>query len=151
MKPNKLKVKRLADTAILPTKAHESDAGIDLFANEDLEIKPGETILVSTGISMAIPYGYVGLIWDRSSMGVKGIHRLAGVIDSGYRGEVKVCLANLGYGKSEWPYYHTKFRVSCGDKISQILIQEIPNFRIEEVSSLDDTERGNGGFGSSDK
>lgn len=80
-----LRAKRLTETAKLPTKAHDTDAGIDLYSDEDLEIKPGSTVLVSTGISMAIPDGHAGLIWDRSSMGVKGLHRFAGVVDSGYR------------------------------------------------------------------
>ena len=81
-------------------------------------------MLVSTGVAMAIPKGYAGLIWDRSSMGVKGIHRHAGVIDSGYRGEVKVCLHNT----TNEPY-----DIELGDRVAQILIQKIPLFRIQEV------------------
>ena len=150
--PNQLlSAKRLTETAKLPTKAHDTDAGIDLYSDEDLEIKPGSTVLVSTGISMAIPDGHAGLIWDRSSMGVKGLHRFAGVVDSGYRGEVKVCISNIGYGRTEWPFDNKSYFISRGDKIAQILIQEVPNFRIEEVNDLDSTDRGEGGFGSSGK
>ena len=92
-----VQVSRITESATIPTRAHITDAGYDLYADFEhkfILIKPGETKLVGTGIKIAIPRGYVGLIWDRSSMGVKGIHRYAGVIDSGYRGEVKVCLHN---------------------------------------------------------
>ena len=99
-------------------------------------------MLVSTGIAMAIPKGYAGLIWDRSSMGVKGIHRHAGVIDSGYRGEVKVCLHNTT---------NESYDIELGDRVAQILIQKIPLFRIQEVEELDSTKRGSGGFGSTGK
>ena len=146
-----LKIKRLTDTAVLPIKAHDSDAGIDIYADEDVVLKPNKTVLVSTGISMVIPEGYAGFIWDRSSMGVKGLHRFAGVIVSGYRGEVKVCICNVSYGLSEWPFCQGKYFIRLGDKIAQIIIQEVPNFRIEEVEHLDNTDRGEGGFGSSGK
>ncbi len=97
---------------------------------------------VSTGIAIAIPKGYVALIWDRSSMGVKGVHRHAGVIDSGYRGEVKVCLHNT----TKEPYH-----IERGDRIAQMLIQEAPNFKQHVVQELDSTNRGDGGFGSTGK
>ena len=87
-------VKLLHDSAKPPTKGHINDAGWDLYAFETVSIPAGATVLVSTGIAMAIPKGYAGLIWDRSSMGVKGLHRHAGVVDCNYRGEVKVCLHN---------------------------------------------------------
>ena len=91
---NFFETKLLHDSAKNPTKGHVNDAGWDLYSFETVSIPTGATVLVSTGIAMAIPKGYVGLIWDRSSMGVKGVHRHAGVIDSGYRVEVKVCLHN---------------------------------------------------------
>ena len=88
-----IKVKKLSPQATVPTKANDSDAGWDLYASEDAIIDPSKAELLSTHISVAIPEGYVGLIWDRSSMAAKrGLHRFAGVIDSGYRGEIKVCL-----------------------------------------------------------
>ena len=143
-------VKRLTKTAQLPTQANPSDAGWDLYADEDVEIWPGETKLISTGISLEIPDGYVGLIWDRSSMGVKGIHRHAGVIDSGYRGEVKVCLHNSKQS-IEAVSRSNELTVSRGDRIAQILFQEVPVFKLVETDVLVETARGAGGFGSSGK
>ena len=143
-------VKRLTETAQLPTQANPSDAGWDLYADEDMEIWPGETKLISTGISLEIPDGYVGLIWDRSSMGVKGIHRHAGVIDSGYRGEVKVCLHNSKQS-IEAVSRSNELTVSRGDRVAQILFQEAPVFKLVETDVLVETARGAGGFGSSGK
>lgn len=135
-------VKLLHDSAKAPTKGHMSDAGWDLYAFETVSIPAGATVLVSTGISMAVPKDHVALIWDRSSMGVKGIHRHAGVVDSGYRGEVKVCLHNT----TKEPYH-----IERGDRIAQMLIQEAPNFIQHVVHELDSTDRGDGGFGSTGK
>ena len=135
-------VKKLSESANLPSKGNADDAGWDLYSNEAVTIPAGATVLISTGIAMAIPKDHVGLIWDRSSMGVKGVHRHAGVIDSGYRGPVKVCLHNTA-GK---PY-----SVEHGDRIAQILIQEVPTFRIHNVEELSSTDRGSGGFGSTGK
>ena len=137
-----LQIKRLSDSATLPTRGNDGDAGWDLYSNESVTIPSGATVLVSTGIAMAIPRGYAGLIWDRSSMGVKGVHRHAGVIDSGYRGPVKVCL----YNTTKKPY-----SIELGDRVAQILIQQIPMFRLHEVEDLDSTDRGSGGFGSTGK
>ena len=136
-----IKVKKLSTQAIVPTKANESDAGWDLYASEDAIIDPSKTELLSTHISVAIPEGYVGLIWDRSGMAAKrGLHRFAGVIDSGYRGEIKVCL---------WNSSDKYCVVNQGERIAQILFQEAPSFTMVEVNSLEDTDRGTGGFGSS--
>ena len=132
-------VKLLHGSAKPPTKGHMNDAGWDLHSSEAVSIPAGATVLVSTGIAMAIPKGHVGLIWDRSSMGVKGIHRHAGVIDCNYRGEVKVCLHNT----TKEPYH-----IERGDRIAQMLIQEAPNFIQHVVHELDSTDRGDGGFGS---
>ena len=137
----RFEVKKLTKSASIPTK-NQDDAGWDLYTNEAVTIPAGGTVLVSTGIAMAIPKGYAGLIWDRSSMGVKGIHRHAGVIDSGYRGEVKVCLHNTT---------NESYDIELGDRVAQILIQKIPLFRIQEVEELDSTKRGSGGFGSTGK
>ena len=146
-----LRIKKLTNTAQAPFKAHDHDAGFDLYADEDVSIKVGGTVLVSAGIAMEIPKGFVGLIWDRSSMGVKGIHRFAGVIDSGYRGEVKVCLSNFSYGLKDWPHYHVQYGLKRGDRIAQLVVQQIPLMRVIEVEELEDSSRACGGFGSSGK
>lgn len=138
-----INVKLLSNLAKLPTKAHEEDAGWDIYSTQDVVIKPGSRQLISTGIAMEIPDGYVGLIWPRSGMSVKkGCDVLAGVIDSTYRGEIKVCLQNCDI--------HEDIVVVAGDKISQILFQEIPKFKLREVNKLSNTSRGDKGFGSSD-
>lgn len=147
--PNKaqdIPVKRLTDTARIPTKNNSTDAGFDLYADEDVTLLPEETKLISTGVSFAIPEGYAGLIWDRSGMGVKGIHRFAGVVDSDYRGEVKVVLYNSRPDAMENAY-----RIQKGDRIAQIVFQKVPAFNLVEVDELDDTERGAKGWGSSGK
>jgi len=134
-------VKRLSAKGTVPTKANSSDAGWDLYSSEDAIIDPSKSELISTDISMAIPEGYVGLIWDRSSMAAKrGLHRFAGVIDSGYRGEIKVCLWNSSDKYSV---------IKKGERVAQLLFHRVPSFSLKEVESLDDTERGKGGFGSS--
>jgi len=125
----------------LPSKAHESDAGWDLYACEPKTILPNERAIINTGISLAIPKSFVGLIWPRSGMAVKqGIDVLAGVIDSGYRGEVKVCLLNTG---------NMPVIIEAGDRIAQILFQEVPKFKLIETTDLNETDRNSGGFGSS--
>jgi len=137
----KLPIKKLTPTATIPTGfAHEGDAGIDLFAAEAVEIKPMERVQVSTGIALAIPLGYVGLIWDKSGLSHKsGLKVMGGVIDAGYRGEIKVGIVNLG------TEIHT---FAVGDKVTQLLIQKIEQPEIIEVQELEDTERGEDGFGS---
>lgn len=134
------KVQKLVDTATLPTKGNPADAGIDIYTNESYILKPGETHLFGTGIAVEIPTGYVALFWDRSGLGSKGIHRLAGVVDSGYRGEWKIVLTNLT---------KKKFEIKAGDKIVQCLIQKFEPVKIKEVKHLSDTSRGAKGFGSS--
>ena len=135
-------VKKLTDSSQVPTKGHLNDAGWDLYADESIKLWPEETKLISTGIAISLPKGFVGLIWDRSSMGVKGIHRHAGVVDCEYRGEVKVCLHNTTKG-----LYH----IEKGDKIAQILIQETPDLILQQVDELSRTVRDTGGFGSTGK
>ncbi len=136
----KVKIKKIKDNAVIPKYAHKGDAGVDLYSTEDYTLKPEESILVSTGVSMAIPDGYVGLIWDRSGLAVKNsLHVLAGVVDSGYRGEVCVVLKNLG---------HEDFKVTKGMRIAQMLIQPVMSAEIEESDSLEETSRNEGGFGS---
>lgn len=136
-----IRAKKLLPKAILPTKNTATDAGFDLYASDSVSLTQGVPTLISTSIALEIPEGFVGLIWPRSGLAVKyGIDTLAGVIDSGYRGEVKVCLLVHG----------ANYEVKYGDKIAQILIQEVPRFNIVEVSALSNSERGEKGFGSSD-
>jgi len=142
-----IKIKRLTDTAIVPTKSRKTDAGYDLYADEDIAIYPEDTKLISTGIAFAIPDGYAGLIWDRSGLGSKGIHRHAGVVDSSYRGEVKVALSNSRARDVE--FTDNIYFISKGDRIAQILFQKVPHFDLVETEELDGTSRGSSGFGSS--
>lgn len=135
----RLKVKRIQPDAKLPVYQHPGDAGMDLFSAVDDVLGAGEVRAVPTGIKMAIPDGYVGLIWDKSGISLQGVHRLAGVVDAGYRGEVKVVMVN--FGKKPYP-------VKKGMKIAQLLIQPVVTAEIVEAEELDDTSRGNGGFGS---
>lgn len=134
-----LKVKKLCDEAIIPRYGTLGAAGFDLCSIEEYSIKPGETYMFKTGISMEIPSGYVGLLWDRSGLGSKGIHRYAGVVDDDYRGEVRVVLHNSTQKNRD---------VKKGDKIVQMLIQKVEKVTIENVEELSDTSRGEGGFGS---
>ena len=138
-----LPVKLLTPTAKLPDKANAFDAGLDLYNDEQetITIAPGQRRLISTGIAVSIPKGFVGLIWPRSGHAVKkGIDTMAGVIDSPYRGEVKVLLVN------ESSEYQT---FNYGDKIAQMLLQYSPDFTPVAVENLNETSRGENGFGSS--
>lgn len=137
----KTHLRKLSPNAIIPTKAHEVDAGYDLYALESGFIHPMSHRLIKTGISMAIPEGYAGFIWPRSGLSYKaGIDVLAGVIDSGYRDDVGVILSNPG---------DRKFEYNEGDRIAQIVFQKVEDFDLVEVDNLDDSQRGVGGFGSS--
>jgi dUTP pyrophosphatase len=139
-----INIKLLNEDAKMPTKAYDSDAGWDLYASEDIDIPNGMRKTVKTGVSMAIPDGYVGLIWPRSGLSVKsGVDVLAGVIDASYRGEIMVCLLNTDT--------HNWVNFKKGDRIAQILFQEVPKFRLYQVAELDTTKRAEGGFGSSGK
>ena len=138
-----LNVKKLDEDSVVPTKANGSDAGYDLYASHGTILQKHVHKLIKTGISMAIPDGYVGLIWPRSGMAYKyGIDVFAGVIDSSYRGEIGVVLYNSQY---------SNYSIEKGDRIAQILFQRIENFDLNLVENLDDTNRGTGGFGSSGK
>lgn len=135
-----LKVQRLDKEIDLPVYAHIYDAAFDLRSAEAVTLKPGEQKVVKTGLMMAVPQGHAGLIWDRSGLAAKNsLHVLAGVIDSGYRGEIGVVLINLGT---------EPFAVEKNMRIAQMLIQPIATPKIREVSELDQTTRNNGGFGS---
>lgn len=134
-----LRVKRIHKDAKLPLYQHRGDAGLDLFSSVDLVLSAKEVKPIPTGIKVAIPEGYVGLVWDKSGLSLEGVHRLAGVVDSGYRGEVQVVLANLG-GKP--------FAIKRGMKIAQLLIQPVTRVKVVETEELDKTSRGENGFGS---
>jgi dUTP pyrophosphatase len=132
-------IKKIHQDAKIPVYAHAGDAGMDLFSCVDMVIGSGETMPVPTGLRMAIPAGYVGLVWDKSGLSLKGVHRLAGVVDAGYRGEMRVVMVNLG---------KEPFVIKAGMKIAQMLIQPVEAPTIVEADGLDDTSRGEGGFGS---
>jgi dUTP pyrophosphatase len=137
-----MKAKRIHKEAKLPCYGHVGDAGLDLFSVMECVLKGGEARAISTGIQVAIPNGYVGLIWDKSGISLKNIHRLAGVIDSGYRGEIKVVMTNLST---------EAFSIKKGMKIAQMLIQPIVKVKVVESEVLDGTTRGENGFGSTGK
>ena len=137
-----LRFKKLRPDAILPSYAHPSDAGMDVRSVEDLTIAPGKRALVPTGLVMLLPPGYEAQVRPRSGLALKsGVTVLTtpGTIDSGYRGEVGVILANFG---------ETDFSVKKGDKIAQIVIAPVTQPTIEETDVVDETDRGAGGFGS---
>lgn len=175
-----MEYKKLDTRAKAPTKERATDAGYDLYALEDVvlpslvkavldwvhrfvlnaftfiqtsgtlgtnpanyeECNSTFVTKVKTGIALRVPTGHVGLIWDRSGMGFKSIKVFGGVIDSEYRGDVTVCLGNFSF---------FDYTVKAGDKIAQILIQEVKHSELREVTELDETSRGDKGFGSSGK
>lgn len=128
----------------IPTKAHKTDVGYDLYSNENTVVRPGETVKVKTGVCVGFPIGYWGKIFDRSSVGSKGLLVNAGVIDPSYRGEIIVCLTNLSNGSDD-----DTFIINKGDKIAQMVLMDNIHFDIVEVDKLETTERGEKGFGSS--
>jgi dUTP pyrophosphatase len=137
-----LQIQKLHPDAKIPTRAYEHDAGLDLVTVETHTLAAGEGKIFKTGMAIAVDPGFVGLIWDRSSMGKRGIKTLGGVIDSGYRGEVGVILWNLSKEEQE---------IKAGERIAQLLIQPISTPQTQEVSVLSTTDRSGGGFGSSGK
>lgn len=142
----KLQIKLLDESLPLPCYQHEGDAGFDLHSRIDLTLKPGERATVPTGIAVAIPRGYAGLVLPRSGLAAR--HGIAlvnspGLIDSGYRGEVAVILLNTDKYES--------FHIKHGDRIVQMVIQKIEEVSFVPMPELDDTERGAGGFGSTGK
>jgi dUTP pyrophosphatase len=139
-----MKVKKLVSDATLPTKAHAGDLGYDLYATEQVTVWGGETKLVSTGIAIQFPEGYGGIIRDRSSVATKQkLFVVAGVIDNGYTGEIKVALFNSEDG------FKTIYR---GDKIAQLILIPTVDFSVEEVSEISSSDGREGkGFGSTGK
>jgi dUTP pyrophosphatase len=137
-----IKVKKMRTEAKIPTRAHKEDAGIDLYACGDHTVLPHATCMIPVGVAFEIEEGYVGFIWDKSSIGSKSIKTLGGVIDAGYRGEVSVMVHNL----LNEPYVFLH-----GHKVAQMVIQKVELCDIEEVETLSESLRGLGAFGSTGK
>ena len=140
----RLEVSRLDPAAVLPTRAYLHDAGFDLYSVEDARIEPGARGDVRTGIAVAIPPGHAGLVLPRS--GLAGRHGIAlvnapGLIDSGYRGELRVLLLNTDREEA--------FSIQPGDRIAQLVVVALPAIELVEHAALAETERGARGFGSS--
>jgi len=138
-----IRIKMLDKELPVPRYAHPGDAGLDLPSRTDMVLEPGQRAMVPTGIAVAIPPGFGGLVLPRSGLAAR--HGIAlvnspGLIDSGYRGEVTVIMINTD--KTE------PFRIRKGDRIAQLLIQRVEEVKLTEVQDLDDTSRGEGGFGS---
>jgi len=147
-----IKVLRLQDDAIVPTRSNKTDAGWDLYSIEDTIIRGGERKTIKTGIALEIPDRHVGLVWPRSGLAAKkGIDVLAGVIDSGYRGEIMVCLYNTNHGLPLFRDDVVDVAINKGDRIAQILFHAMPNFELIESDILSGAVRGDSGFGSSGK
>lgn len=137
-------VKRLDPTVELPAYAYEGDAGLDLRANESVDIAPFERVLIPTGLAISIPDGYAGFVQPRSGMALKRgltIANTPGLIDAHYRGELKVISVNLDSQQT--------IHIERGERIAQLVIQQVPVVHLTEVDELDETDRGSGGFGSS--
>jgi dUTP pyrophosphatase len=134
-----LPVRRLDPAALLPTRAHADDAGLDLYALEDCVVPSGEGRLLRTGVAVAVPAGHVGLVCDRSSLAKRGLKTAGGVIDAGYRGELGVMIWNLS--REPQP-------VKKGERCAQMLVIPIATPAPVEAEDLGATARGAGGFGS---
>ena len=140
----KIPVKLLDQTLGLPRYATAGDAGLDLVAAEDFHLAPGERAAVPTGIAVAVPEGYAGFVLPRSGRALKeglGLANSPGLIDSGYRGEIKVVVVNLDHS--------SPIDIRRGDKIAQLVVQKIEEVELEVVDDLPPSQRGERGFGSS--
>ena len=138
----RLEVRRLDPEVPLPAYAHEGDAGLDLASAEDRVLEPGERGAVATGLAIAVPDGWVGLVHPRSGLSLRQgltVVNAPGTIDAGYRGELKVLLVNLG---------DEPVRIRRGDRVAQLLLQRVGRAEVVEVEELGRTRRGAGGFGS---
>ena len=139
----KLKIQKLDKTLKTPEYAHIGDAGLDLYSAVDCILRPSERRKVPTGIKIAIPEGYAGFVQPKSGLAIKNglsLVNTPGLIDSGYRGEVCAILINLDPEED--------FIIKRGDKICQLVIQRVENIKIEFTDELENTSRGEGGFGS---
>ncbi len=139
----RIQVRRLDAEVPLPAYAHPGDAGADICTTVDVVLEPGERALVPTGISLALPEGYVALVHPRSGLAARcgvSIVNSPGTVDAGYRGEVKVLLVNLDP--------RTQVTLSRGDRIAQLVVQQVERATFVEVAELPESTRGNGGYGS---
>jgi dUTP pyrophosphatase len=139
----KLEIKRIDPDLALPSYARDGDAGLDLASAQDVVLKPGERTIVPTGFAIAIPEGYAGFVHARSGRALReglALPNAPGVIDAGYRGELKVLLVNLDPAE---PIY-----IARGEKIAQLVVQRVERAELQEVTELQSTTRGDGGFGS---
>jgi dUTP pyrophosphatase len=139
-----LAVQRLRDDAVVPERAYAGDAGLDLAACERLELGPGERAVVGTGLAVAIPQGYAGFVQPRSGLAAKhgvSVVNAPGLVDSGYRGELRVVLLNTDLAEP--------FVVEPGMRIAQLVVLPVPEVELAEVEELPESERGVRGFGSS--
>jgi dUTP pyrophosphatase len=139
-----LPIQRLRDDAVVPTRAYAGDAGLDLAACERVELGPGERATVGTGLAVAIPDGYAGFVQPRSGLASRHgitVVNTPGLVDSGYRGELKVILLNTDQRDS--------FVVEPGMRIAQLVVLQVPELDPVAVDELPETERGVRGFGSS--
>ncbi|HIW69663.1 MAG TPA: dUTP diphosphatase [Candidatus Dietzia merdigallinarum] len=138
-----LRLQRLDADLPLPVRAHPTDAGIDLHAAHDCNLAPGHRMLVGTGVAIALPAGFVGLVHPRSGLAARvglSIVNAPGTVDAAYRGEIKVNLINLDPTDT--------VHIARGDRIAQLLIQRVELWDVAEVEELDQTDRGTGGHGS---
>lgn len=138
-----IQIKRLDTDLPLPRYAHIGDAGLDLYAAEDVTLEPFQRALIATGIAVSIPEGHAGFVQPRSGLAIKqglSLVNTPGLIDSHYRGEIKVIAINLDP--------HRPIAISRGDKVAQLVIQQVSRVELTEVAELDVTARGEGGFGS---
>ena len=140
----KIPTKRLCEQAVVPKNAYEGDAGYDLCATQNITLKPFERCLVPTGLAVQIPEGYAGFVLPRSGLALKqglSLVNAPGLIDSNYRGELKAIAINLD------PQNNIELHI--GDRIAQLVIMKVENAHFECRETLDETERGASGFGSS--
>ncbi|HEY6069585.1 MAG TPA: dUTP diphosphatase [Gaiellaceae bacterium] len=140
----KLLIQRLGPDAVIPERAYAGDAGLDLAASERIEIGPGERAVVGTGLAVAIPEGYAGFVQPRSGLASRhgiSVVNSPGLVDSGYRGELRVVLLNTDQVDA--------FVIEPGMRIAQLVILAIPHIELSEVEDLPESERGGRGFGSS--
>ena len=139
-----VKIKRLDPSVELPSYAYTGDAGLDLRANAEVDIPPLGRVLIPTGLAVAIPEGYAGFVQPRSGTALKrglSIANTPGLIDAHYRGELKIIAVNLDPSEP--------IHIERGERIAQLVVQQVPTVELVEVDELDETDRGTGGFGSS--
>lgn len=142
----KLEVTRLNPDLPLPSYARNHDAGLDLMSSQDVQLKPGERAAIPTGLAVAIPAGHAGFVHARSGRALReglALVNAPGLIDAGYRGEIKVIVVNLDPSDV--------IHVARGEKIAQLVVQPVARVELVEVEELPGSERGSGGFGSTGK